>query len=383
MELFRNASLYGPEPLGRGDILIEGGRITAIGPNLPDGGLAKVYDLEGRTVSPGYVDNHVHLTGGGGEGGPATRTPEARIEELVSCGVTTVVGLLGTDSVTRSLENLLAKTRALCDQGLTAYCLTGGYAYPPETLCGSVERDIVLIDRVLGVKTALSDHRSSQIGSRELIWLASQARRAGMMAGCAGIVTIHVGAGKAMLEPLLRAVRDSEIPASQWLPTHLGRSDQLFSQGLEFVKLGGTMDVTAGSTREENEDLARKILRYLDGEPTADHLSVSSDAYGSQPRFGKNMEYLGLDYATGTGLNDLLRTLLAMGVPPQLALKPLTSTPARVLGLRRKGSLAPGMDADFVVYDEGWQIEGVVAGGQVAMWDKKGFLRDPFSKATV
>lgn len=95
------------------------------------------------------------------------------------------------------------------------------------------------------------------------------------------------------------------------------------------------------------------------------------------------MEYLGLDYATGTGLNDLLRTLLAMGVPPQLALKPLTSTPARVLGLRRKGSLAPGMDADFVVYDEGWQIEGVVAGGQVAMWDKKGFLRDPFSKATV
>lgn len=45
---------------------------------------------------------HVHITGGGGEAGPASRCPEAQLSKLISAGITTVVGVTGTDSVTRS-----------------------------------------------------------------------------------------------------------------------------------------------------------------------------------------------------------------------------------------------------------------------------------------
>ena len=52
---------------------------------------------------------HVHLIGGGGEGGYATRTPEIQLTDITTSGVTTVLGLLGTDGVTRHVASLLAK----------------------------------------------------------------------------------------------------------------------------------------------------------------------------------------------------------------------------------------------------------------------------------
>lgn len=69
---------------------------------------------------------------------------------------------LGTDGITRSLENLVAKARALTEEGMTVYTLTSSYGYPPTTLTGSVERDIVLIPPMIGVKVPrYLDHRSS------------------------------------------------------------------------------------------------------------------------------------------------------------------------------------------------------------------------------
>jgi len=67
----------------------------------------------------------VHITGGGGELGPASRTPEAKVNELIEGGLTTVVGVLGTDCISRSLENLVVKCRALNDEGVTAFMYTG------------------------------------------------------------------------------------------------------------------------------------------------------------------------------------------------------------------------------------------------------------------
>lgn len=52
------------------------------------------------------------------------------MSELVENGITTVVGLLGTDGITRSVDNLYAKTRVLCEEGVSAYMLTGAYGYP-------------------------------------------------------------------------------------------------------------------------------------------------------------------------------------------------------------------------------------------------------------
>ena len=212
IKLLKNANVYAPEKLGKKDILIEGEKILLMQDSIEGyEGLPGVetYDLEGKIVVPAYIDMHVHITGGGGEQGPASRVPESQLSEFFKNGITTVVGLLGTDGVTRSVENLVAKARALTEEGMTVYTLTSSYGYPPTTLTGSVERDIILVPPMIGVKVAVSDHRSSNPGGEELIALATAARRAGLLSNTPGLVTMHMGDGEGRLDPVVG--RDKEI----------------------------------------------------------------------------------------------------------------------------------------------------------------------------
>ena len=385
MKVLKQGDIYAPEHLGRKDILIEGSRIARIADHIDEYDqieeVEKV-DLGGRILTPGYMDIHVHITGGGGESGPATRVPEASLSVLVRNGITTVVGLLGTDGITRSLENLLAKARAFNEEGITCRILTGAYGYPSPTITGSVERDIALIDLMVGVKIAMSDHRSSNLTGEQLISLATQARRAGMLSGCCGYVTIHMGSGKARLDPLFYAIDNSDVPVQKFLPTHMGRTRELFAQGQEFVKRGGTIDMTAGLTREELEETADQILSYLKQDPEGLNMTMSSDAYGSAPRFNEKMECFGLTYASPKSLHEQLKVLVCeRGASLEKVLNLLTKNPARVLGLTGvKGTVAEGADADFVVYDDSMDILHVMAGGRKAVWDKEVIMKGTFEE---
>ncbi len=148
LTLIRNGSVIAPQPLGPQDILVAGERIVAVADpgTISTSGL-EVDEIEasGLFVLPGMVDSHVHPLGGGGEGGPATRAPEIRIEDIVGSGVTTIIGLLGTDGITRHPSSLLAKARGLEDEGITAYIYVGSYELPVQTLTGSVRSDLVLL----------------------------------------------------------------------------------------------------------------------------------------------------------------------------------------------------------------------------------------------
>ena len=206
LKLLKNCDVYGPEHLGKRDILIAGQKIMLVEPEIHGyRGLpgVEVLDMQGAIVAPGLIDIHVHVTGGGGEQGYHSRTPELNLSELVKSGVTTVLGLLGTDGTSRSLENLLGKVTALETEGLSAYMLTGSYQYPTVTLTGGVLRDIMLIDKIIGAKLAMSDHRSSTVTVDELTRLASDVNMGGMLSGKAGLLTIHTGVRKGMLDPIL------------------------------------------------------------------------------------------------------------------------------------------------------------------------------------
>lgn len=205
---------------------------------------AQVLDAAGKLLTPGLIDQHVHITGGGGEGSFHTRTPELQLSELVKNGITTVVGLLGTDGITRSVDNLYAKTRALCEEGVSAYMLTGAYGYPSPTITGEIERDIVFVKEVLGVKLAISDHRAPNVTEDELIQIASKARVAGMLSGKPGMVTLHMGDDKAGIEAGIPALRESSVPVRIFRPTHVNRNDVLLEEGYQLLEKGGYVDLT-------------------------------------------------------------------------------------------------------------------------------------------
>lgn len=383
IKLLKNADVYAPEHLGKKDVLIVGEKICRIDDKiegyegLPD---VETFDLAGKKLVPGYIDLHVHITGGGGEQGPASRVPESQLSVFVSNGITTVLGLLGTDGVTRSMENLVAKAQALNDEGITAYALTSAYVYPPTTLTGSVEKDIMMVDPIIGVKLAVSDHRSSNPTGEEIIRLATAARRAGLLSNTAGLVTMHMGAGKGGLDPVFYALDHSDLPARNLLPTHMGRNRELIDQGVSLIRRGGYMDVTAGCDPAEVEAMADMIEYALDQEPAAaGHLTVSSDGYGSQPRFNELGECVGLTYASPKSLHETVKCLAGRGRKLEDALRLVTSTPADLLcKVGTKGCVAQGADADLLVLTESLDIDGLFARGKTALWQGKVLMKGKF-----
>ncbi|MEE3486814.1 MAG: beta-aspartyl-peptidase [Bulleidia sp.] len=368
MKLVRNAEVLSPEPLGKKDILIEGTKIAWIAERIHGYEEAEVIDASGLTLVPGYIDLHEHITGGGGEQGFASRVPEASLSLLIQSGVTTVLGLLGTDGITRSLENLLAKAREFQENGITAYILSGSYGYPPVTFTGSVERDLVLIPEVRGVKTAVSDHRSSDPQSKELIALGTAVRRGAMLAGKGGFVTMHMGSGRKGLDPLFKALAESDLPAYTFLPTHMLRTEHLMEQGLQFISMGGYMDCTAEGEEPGLSETADKLLKLISSDKDViHHLTLSSDAFGSMPKFNEHMECIGLTYSGPQSLHETMKALVNKGLALPDAIRLLTINPAKVLHLSGKGRIAEGCDADFLLLNEKLNITSVYAKGRCAM----------------
>lgn len=386
MLLIRNARVFAPAPIGRADILVAGGRIERLEPDIliPDA-CVDILEADGALAVPGFIDGHVHLTGGGGEGGYATRTPELTLSDAIRGGVTTVVGCLGTDGVTRSLPVLLAKTRSLDEEGISAFMYSGHYRVPVDTLTGSIERDLLFIDKVIGVgEVALSDHRSTQPTFDEFARVAAEARRGGILSGKAGIVNVHMGDGPRGLSLLRRIVAETEIPATQFLPTHINRNPLLFDEGIAWAKAGGYVDFTTSTVpaflAEGEVKSSTGLRRMLDAGVNPSRITFTSDGQGSLPSFDDQGVLTRLEIGRVTSLfSEVREAVLDERVPIETALRVITENPARILKLRGKGQLAPGAHADLVMLDAGsYAIRSVMAGGRWLMKDGEALVRGTF-----
>jgi beta-aspartyl-dipeptidase (metallo-type) len=386
MLLLKNVDIFAPAPAGRADILIAGERIVRIQPDIR---VAETWcatvEASALLAVPGFIDGHVHMTGGGGEGGYATRTPELQLSDAIRGGVTTVVGCLGTDGVTRSLENLLAKARGLDEEGISAFIYTGYYAVPTATLTGSVERDLLVVDKVIGAgEVALSDHRSTQPTFDQFARLAAEARRGGILSGKAGVVNVHMGDGRRGLELLRRVIEETEIPATQFLPTHINRNRRLFEEGIAYAKAGGLVDFTTSTVPAYLADgevrCSQGLRAMLDAGVDASRMTFTSDGQGSLPVFDADGRFERLGVGRVTSLFAAVReAVLEEHVPLETALQVITSNPARILKLRGKGGLAAGADADIVLLEPGTlEIRGVLARGRWMVRDGELLVKGTF-----
>lgn len=383
LKLITNANIHAPEALGTGCVLVGGGKIIYIGTKLPEIDpllLEETLDLNGAPLIPGLIDAHVHSTGGGGEGGFSTQVPAVPLSQFTRHGVTSVVGLLGTDDETRSVSNLLARTRALREEGLSAWCWTGGYHVPVTTLTGSVRKDIVNIDCIIGLgELAISDHRSSQPTLDELARLASEVHVAGMMTGKAGILHLHLGNGPRGLELVRRLLAETELPARVFHPTHVNRQKALFDEACALSEQGVTIDLTAVAINHDDEWSAEDAwsLYQQRGLPPA-NITVSSDSGGCLPTFDKNGQLLHMDVGNSATLMHWVRQLKQRGTPLEQVLPAVTSNVARLLRLHGKGSIAVGMDADLVCLDDELKIVHVMAGSNWMVRDGQILIKGKF-----
>jgi len=389
MLIIKNAEIFAPAPLGKMDVLIGGEKILAIQPCIDPASIpgdVEELDASGMLLVPGFIDGHQHFTGGGGEGGFQTRVPELTVSMNFRNGVTTAVGLLGTDSLTRSVENLYAKTQAFNAEGMTAFMLTGAYWYPSPTITGSIARDMVFLQPVIGVKLALADSRGPHIEAKDLAALASDVQVAALVANKPGIITVHTGIRTQALDLILEIVEKFEIRPSIFVPTHINRKNgKLTDQALELAEKGCVVDATCHQELPEPDSprlTAADFACIARDNGLFDHVSFSTDTGGSRPIWNQDRSRI---IGMGVGMPSSLMFELALlvnskNIPLEQALRPLTTTPAGIYGLEtRKGTIKVGMDADLVVIDpSSFSIRDVVARGAVAVKNRESIKKGYF-----
>ncbi|HEY4594889.1 MAG TPA: beta-aspartyl-peptidase [Thermoanaerobaculia bacterium] len=354
LTLIENGEVYAPEPRGRRPVLLAGDKIARVGETDPKvaapllGLDLEVIDAAGCMVTPGVIDPHSHLIGGSGEEGFASRTPEIQLSEIVTWGITTVVGVLGVDATTRPPISLLAKVKGLREEGMTAYLYTGHYGIPPATFSGSVRNDLMIVDEVIGVgEIAVSDHRSPQPSTEELARVVVDAHVGGMLSRKAGITHFHVGEGPRRLKLLfdLLEAYPGEIRPGCLYPSHLNRSPELQDEGIELVRRGSFVDMDSAT-----EDMGRWVRRYFEQGGDPGKLTLSSDSDSSAPRQLWQV---------------VQQCVLQYRMPLEKVLALVTANTANVLKLAGKGRLEPGKDADLLVLrKDSLEIVEVIARGR-------------------
>lgn len=386
--VIKNINVYAPESMGKKDVVIVNDKIEGIYDkvNIPDNFVnINTIDGNGKLLFPGFLDSHVHIIGGGGEGGFRTRTPEISVISLIEAGITTVVGCIGTDGVCRSMRALIAKAKGLEEEGITSYCYTGSYEIPVKTITESIKGDFMMVDKIIGVgEVALSDHRSSQASYQDFVNTVAQARVGGILSGKAGIVNVHLGDGARRLEYLFKLIEETEIPVTQLLPTHINRSNKLFEVGIEYAKKDGFIDLTTSSDPRflepgelrASEGLALLLKNGID----IKHITFSSDGNGSMPVFDDRGKLVGLGICSVKTLYDEVKeSIIEYKVPIEEAIKVITSNVAEVLKLKHKGKIEGGRDADFVIVnEENLAIDIVIAKGKVVVKGGKASIKPTF-----
>lgn len=381
MILIKQAKVYAPEYLGVKDVLVCGGKIEAIADEIElQLSCCKVIDGQGKCLVPGIIDPHVHITGGGGEGSFHTQVPPVSLSELISGGVTTVVGLLGTDGITRNVENLLAKAKALKEEGISVFTCTGSYGYPSVTLTGEVKKDIAFIDEMIGVKLALSDHRAPNVTVDELIRLGSDARVAGMLSGKCGMVVLHMGDDSRGLEPVREALRRTSIPMKVFHPTHVTRNRNLMEQAFDFANQGGYIDMTCEASGKY--PTASFVAEAKQKGVKMNRITLSSDGMGSWSSYDHMGNLVKIGYSP---VDTVFTTVISLVKDFQFSLEEAltfaTSNTAQSLGLfPQKGCIRIGADADLLLIDENFSINTVMANGKLMMQNKTVIVKGTYEK---
>ncbi|WP_042271583.1 beta-aspartyl-peptidase [[Clostridium] dakarense] len=372
MILIKNIDIYSPQYIGKKDIFISGGKIVLIEENIEfKNNKIKIIDGSDKILTPGFIDQHVHITGGGGEGSFKTRAPEITLTKLTTAGITTVVGLLGTDGTTRSVENLVAKAKALKEEGITVFAHTGSYEYPTVTLTNSVKRDICFIDEIIGVKLALSDHRAPNVTNDELIKVASDARVAGMLSGKAGIVVLHMGDGKKGISPVNEILEETEIPIKTIRPTHVNRREKLLIEAFDYAKRGGKIDLTCGMKRDLNP--GKCIKRATENNVPLENITISSDGYGSWSKYDDDGNLIKMGVSSVKSLHDEFKSMVEeLDFSIEESLSYITSNVAKALEVYpKKGCIKEGSDADIILLDKNLDIDTVMANGKIMIENKE------------
>jgi beta-aspartyl-dipeptidase (metallo-type) len=395
MMILRCGQVLAPEPLGARDLVIAGERIVAVAdPGVEIRNIeVEALDLRTLTVTPGFIDNHVHTLGGGGGLGFASRAPEVQTSQLTRAGITAVIGMLGFDATSKDMRALVAKTKAFREDGISAYALTGAtLEHPVPTLTGRIRDDIAFVEEIIGVgEISVSElgyaYDSNGPGAQYIAEAATAGLLAGRLARKRGYLCLQVPPYHgACLKPVMAMLERTGLPIAQLLPSHVNQTEAYMADAIAWARRGGFVDVGANYSPDNNFSRAtppaKAIGRLREADVPLAQILLSSDGNGAPPKEEQREGQPAVaNYMPLSALHVTWRRLIVdEGLPPADALRVVTTNVADATGLARKGRIAAGLDADLVAFDDDWQIHTVIARGQVMVAAGRPVARGMFDR---
>jgi beta-aspartyl-dipeptidase (metallo-type) len=371
LTIIENGEIYAPERCGKQSVLLLDGKIGKIGEvdvrAVERLGVEfRVIDATDCVVTPGFIDPHEHLLGGSGEEGFSTQTPMITLTEIVSAGITSVVGVLGVDTTMKTMAGLLARVKGLKEEGLSAFLWSGGYNVPPSSVTQSIRDDMMFLDEVVGAgEIAIADKRGLCPQPAELAKLVLDTHVGGLLSGKAGVTHFHVGEHDQRLKRLRELLEgDFAVTPEMLYPTHIARTEALMDEAIELAGRGAHVDIDT-----VEGELAKWVRYYLDHGGDPSKLTASSDSGTTPPR--KLYE-------------EFCQAVVHARIPLETMLPLITSNTAAVLKLKTKGCIKTGHDGDLVIMDaRSLEIRHVIAAGQSMVSDGELARRENFLETST
>ncbi len=337
-----------------GDVLVADGKIRAVGAGLcaPEG--AQVIDCTGRTVMPGMIDAHCHI--GLSEDGTMYEGEDSNeAVNPVTPHVRAIDGINPADVAIR--EARLGGVTTVC-VGPGNSNVFGGVMSVFKTRGSRI--DDMLMKETFAVKAALGEGPKETYAPKKVMPMTRM--------GIAGLMREHLVRARTYLDKkasgrldkidlryeALGRVLEREIP----LVVHANRMDDIYTA----LRIKREFAIDLVLTQASDAYLMADAIREA-GVPVVlasvltGRLSVEMSRMSH--RAPVVLEQAGVTYCISTDappvpiqfLPTSAASAVREGLDPEAALRAVTITPARVLGIdERVGSLEPGKDADIVVY---------------------------------
>jgi len=362
--LVRGATLWTSGPEGvieGGDLLVEDGRIRAVGRALEAPAGARVIDAAGRHVTPGLIDEHSHLAIDGGVNESSHPvTSEVRIGDVIDAGDVGIYRALAGGTTAAQLLHGSANP-------------IGGQAQVIKLRWGASAEQLKLEGAPPSIKFALGEN------VKQSNWAEQSDRYPKSRMGV-----------EARIRDAFLAARDARdarrrweaLPAAERERTPPPRRD-LQLEALEEI-LDGKREIHCHSYVQSEilallrlaEELGFRVKTFTHvlegykvapemaahgagGSSFADWWAYKFEVYDAIPHNVCLMQRAGVLASVNSDSDELIRRLnqeasksiLHCGMDEQEALRLVTLNPARQLGIdHRVGSLEPGKDADFVIW---------------------------------